>query len=92
MVDFSISTIAVYFVDLMIAVFAVSSGWLWFKASRNKVRRIRRSEVFDVADINRIVTNINRTQLLNSRAALATALAAGLGILRYAISLFNGSA
>jgi|GEM_PF-679958 hypothetical protein len=91
MTDESIWIFAIYIIDLMIAVAAVTSGWLWYKASRRRVQRVYRSEVLDAADINRIVTSINRTQILNARAAMATAIAAGLGILRYAVSYSNGS-
>jgi hypothetical protein len=72
--------------DLLIAAAALASGCLWWTASRHRVRRIRRDEVLDAADINRIVTALNRTQILSSRAALATALAAVLGALRVCLT------
>jgi hypothetical protein len=72
--------------DLLIAGAAFASGWLWWVASRHRVRRISRDEVLDAADINRIVTALNRTQILSSRAALATALAALLGALRVCLT------
>ena len=45
-----------------------------------------RDEVLDAADINRLVTALNRTQILSARAALATALAAVLGALRVCLT------
>jgi hypothetical protein len=64
------------------------SAFLWFLASRNRLRRISRHEVLDYADINRIVTAVNRAQILNSRAALMTALAAFLAAMRVMIDLW----
>ena len=46
-----------------------------------------RFEALDAADINRIVVALNRTQTLNARAALATAVAAGLAGLRVLLGL-----
>ena len=40
------------------------------------MRRIAHNEVLDSHDINRIVVTINRGQILNARAALATAVSA----------------
>ena len=68
--------------DGLIVAAAAGSAWLWWAASRRKVRRIRRDEVLDAADINRIVVAMNRAQMLNSRAAVATGCAAFLAILR----------
>jgi DNA-binding MurR/RpiR family transcriptional regulator len=45
--------------------------------------------VLDAADINRIVTNLNRTQILNSRAALATACAGLLAAARIWLDLLG---
>lgn len=66
---------------------AVLAAWLWYTASRRRLRRISRFEVLDSADLNRIVTTINRSSLLNSRAALATAVSAGCLALRFAADL-----
>jgi hypothetical protein len=73
-------------VDFVIIFAALASAWLWWLASRQRIRRISRNEELNYADINRIVTAMNRTQILNSRAALATALAAAMGGLRFAIN------
>jgi hypothetical protein len=73
-------------VDTFIIVAALASAWLWWLASRQRVRRVSRNEELNYADINRIVTAMNRTQILNSRAAFATAVAAGAAGLRLAIN------
>jgi hypothetical protein len=73
-------------VDFGIIFAALASAWLWWLASRHRIRRISRYEDLNYADINRIVTAMNRTQILNSRAALATAIAAAIAGLRLAIN------
>jgi len=55
---------------------ALLAAWLWYMAGRRRLRRISRFEELDAADINRIVTAINRSNLLNGRAALAAAASA----------------
>lgn len=71
--------------DFAVAGAALVSAWFWWRASEQRVRRISRFEELDAADLNRLVTTINRTQILNSRAALATALAALLAAVRVGI-------
>jgi hypothetical protein len=61
------------FLDLVALCSALAAAWLWFKASGNTVRRVDRCEELNHLDINRIVVAINRSQILNRRAALATA-------------------
>jgi len=68
--------------DLLAVSAALLSAWFWWLASRQRVRRISRTETLDAGDINRLVTALNRTQILNSRAALATALTAAFAALR----------
>ena len=46
--------------ELAIAAAAFLSGYLWWRASRRRLRRVSRHEILDHADINRIVTNLNR--------------------------------
>jgi len=46
-----------------------------------------RFEALDAADLNRIVTTINRSSVLNRRAALAAAASAGCLALRFAADL-----
>jgi hypothetical protein len=51
------------------------------------VRRISRFEELDAADLNRIVIAINRSNLLNRRAAVAAAASAATLALRFATNL-----
>jgi hypothetical protein len=62
--------------DLVALIAALAAAWLWFKASGNTVRRVDRCEELNHLDLNRIVVAINRSQILNRRAALATAVSA----------------
>lgn len=75
--------------DILIVVAALSSAWLWFRSSRRRVRRVSRHEEFNHADLNRVVTALNRTQLLNSRVALATAIAGLFAGFRWLLELFR---
>ena len=63
----------VFMLDLVAIAGALMAAWLWMKASANRVRRVSCDDDLSAADINRIVVSINRSQILNSRAALATA-------------------
>jgi hypothetical protein len=71
-------------IDAFALVSALLAAWLWYRASSVPVRRVARDEEIDHLDLNRIVTAINRTQALNRRAALATAVSAGVIALRFA--------
>lgn len=73
--------------DLLSVAFALVSAWFWWVASRNRVRRISRREELDAADINRLVIALNRTQILNARAATSTAAAALLVAARFGLDL-----
>jgi hypothetical protein len=73
--------------DLLIIAAATASGILWFKASKGRMRRVSATEQCNHHDLNRLVVAFNRTQLLNRRAALATALAAFAGALRMALGM-----
>lgn len=66
---------------------AILAAWLWYLAGQRPVRRISRFEKLDHADINRLVVAMNRTAILNRRAALATAASAACLALRFAASL-----
>ncbi|MEJ1161832.1 hypothetical protein [Prosthecomicrobium sp. N25] len=83
------SSLAVQVLDCGIIAATLASSWFWWRASRQRVRRISLRETLDAADINRIVTALNRTQILNSRAALATAAAAALAAIRVGIDLIE---
>jgi hypothetical protein len=75
--------------DVLIMATALLASWLWLQASRQRLRRLSRLEELDAADMNRIVVSINRTQMLNARAALASAAAAGLTGVRFAIDALS---
>lgn len=73
--------------DIVAIVSAFLAAWFWFRASRKHLRRVSRSELIDSADLNRVVVTINRTQILNAQAALATAVSAAAVALRLLIDL-----
>jgi hypothetical protein len=75
--------------DLAIMATALLASWLWFQASGRRLQRLSRREDLDAADMNRIVVAINRSQILNSRAALASALAAALAAVRFAVDALS---
>lgn len=80
-------TIIFLLLDLSIAAAAFLSGMFWWQASRTRQRRICRDEVLDSADFNRMVVAYNRTQILNARAAIATAIAGILAGLRLSANI-----
>ena len=73
--------------DLAGCVTAFLAGWLWLRASGRTVRRVTRREELDAADINRLVTAMNRAALLNRRAALAATASAVSVALRFLVGL-----
>jgi len=77
--------------DVIAMVAAFISAILWFMASGKSLRRVQRKEVIDEHDINRIVTAFNRNQILNGRAALATAISATAVGLRFVVQIAVGS-
>jgi hypothetical protein len=72
--------------DLLTIAATAAAAWLWYRASSSMIRRVTRGEDLDAADLNRIIVAINRAQILNSRAALATAASAALVSLRLSIA------
>lgn len=68
--------------DGLIGLCALASSYVWWLASRQRLRRISRLEELDAADMNRLVTILNRTQILNARAALLASTTAALAALR----------
>lgn len=79
--------LALYALDLAIVITAVISAWFWLQAAGKPQRRVSKHEEFNHADLNRVVTALNRARILNARAAVATAVAALLGGLRVALDL-----
>ncbi len=76
--------------DLVAIFTALVASWLWFRASQNRVRRVSKVEELSSADINRIVVSINRSQILNSQAALATAISAISVAARMILAMVSG--
>jgi hypothetical protein len=74
--------------DVVALVSALAAAVLWWRASGAVVRRISLNEQLDAQDFNRIVTAMKRSQILNRRAALATALSALAIAAKYAHDLF----
>ena len=76
-----------FLLDVLGAATALLAAWLWFMAGRRRLRRVSRFEALDAADLNRIVTVVNRSSILNGRAALAAAGSALCLALRFALDL-----
>ena len=75
--------------DVLAVATALLAAALWLRASTARLRRVSRDETFDAADINRVIVAINRSQILNKNAALATAVSAVAIALRFALDLFH---
>ncbi len=73
--------------DVIVMIAAFLAAFLWAIASRKQLRRVSHNEVIDEADLNRIIVSFNRTQVLNARAALATAIEALAAGSRHALQL-----
>lgn len=76
-----------YALDTLAIFTALGASWLWYSAGRRSVRRISRFEELDAADLNRIIVAMNRSAVLNRRAALASAASAACLALRFTASL-----
>jgi hypothetical protein len=74
---FDIATVALTFL----------AAYLWFNASHTRHRRISRGETLDAADLNRIIVELNRSQIANERAALATGAAGAALAVRLLLDL-----
>ena len=74
-----------FLLDLGVVAAALLSGLLWWQASRKRLRRVSRFEEMSNADLNRIIVALNRAQILNSRAAKTTSVAALLAGLSMAL-------
>ena len=75
----------IFALDITIGFGALASSYLWRLASRQRLRRISRLEELDAGDMNRIVTALNRTQILNARAALLASSTAALAAVRMCV-------
>ncbi len=79
------------FLDIATIGTSLVAATLWYQAGSRTVRRISRSETLDAADLNRMVVAMNRSAILNRRAALASAASATCLALRFAASLAVGA-
>lgn len=75
------------FLDILAILAALAASILWYNAGARPVRRISKFETLDAADLNRLVVAMNRSAILNRRAALATAASTLCLALRFAASL-----
>jgi hypothetical protein len=73
--------------EITAIVTGILAAWLWYRASTNQIRRICKDEEFDLRDMNRMITQLNRGQELNRRAAVATAVAALAATIKYSAEL-----
>lgn len=73
--------------DISAMLTALAAAWFWWLASHATMRRVEKEEEIDNHDLNRLVVSFNRTQILNSRAALATALSALCVAARFAAAI-----
>lgn len=81
-------TVLLLVLEAAAAVAALIASGLWYQAGQRPQRRVTAEEEIDHHDFNRIVVGINRSNLLNRRAALATAVSTGLVAVRFAAGLF----
>jgi hypothetical protein len=75
--------------DAFALITAFVAAGFWLLASRNQLRRISYAEELNAADLNRMIVAINRSQILNGRAALATAVSAFAVAIRFVVSLLS---
>jgi hypothetical protein len=75
------------FFDVLTIALALLAAYLWFASSRNRYRRISHREELTAHDLNRIIVALNRSQISNQRAALATAASAFSLALRLGLDL-----
>ncbi|WP_404381726.1 hypothetical protein [Caenispirillum salinarum] len=81
-------TTVLFILDIIAALAALTAAWLWYVAGQRPQRRVSKDEDLDHHDFNRLVTGINRSNLLNRRAALATAVSSALVALRLLVDAF----
>jgi hypothetical protein len=75
--------------DVLAMLTAIVASILWWQASRSTLRRVGKSEDLDHQDFNRLIVAYNRSQIFNSRAALATAASALCVALRFGAQLLG---
>jgi predicted RND superfamily exporter protein len=75
--------------DVIGVIVAILAAWLWLVASTQRERRMTIHETLDYHDFNRLVVSINRTQILNARAAIASAAVALIAAVRFGLNAFG---
>jgi hypothetical protein len=75
--------------DLLAITVTAIAAYLWWRASGTRLRRIDKKEEVDFHDLNRIIVSMNRSQILNSRAAIASAASALLIAMRFAAGMLQ---
>lgn len=80
-------TVVLLILEALAATAALVAAWLWYLSSQRPQRRVSLHEDLDAHDFNRLVVGMNRSALLNRRAALATAVSSALVALRFAAGL-----
>lgn len=78
---------AILGLDVASIVFALLASWFWWRASGRMVRRVEKDEELNSRDFNRIIVAMNRAQMLNERAAIASAIAAFVIALRFGVGM-----
>ena len=79
----------IFAADVAALLSALAASWFWLLAGGVRVRRISKLEQLDHADINRIVVALNRSSVLNRRAALASFLSAAIVALRIVVGMLT---
>jgi hypothetical protein len=75
--------------DILAIGITLLAAYLWWRASGRKLRRIAKREDFDHQDLNRIIVAVNRSQVLNAKAAIASALSAMIIAMRFAAGMLQ---
>jgi hypothetical protein len=83
-----LTAIVLITLDVLAVAVTLLAAWLWWAASQQRSRRISLHEEINAHDFNRLIVSMNRTQILNARAALASAAAAIMIACRLAYGLF----
>ena len=86
----SLSIVVVYAIDICAIAASIAAAVLWYRASATEIHRVTFHEVFDYHDLNRVIVAINRNNLRNRSAALASAIAAALLVIDLAVTRFLG--
>jgi hypothetical protein len=75
--------------DILAICITALAAYLWWLASGMKLRRVAKKEQLDFHDLNRIIVAINRSQILNARAAIASALSALIIAIRFTMGMLQ---